>query len=66
MATELETLWEQHNSKLNTLTGKATVPAMRSGDPLAKEVHRDLLALAIWFDKEMERLTGRGNVAKSD
>jgi hypothetical protein len=54
---EFETLWEQHNSKLNTLIGKATVPAMRSGDPLAKEVHRDLLELATWFDEEMGRLT---------
>lgn len=53
----LETLWEQHNSKLNTIIGKATVPAMRSEDPLAKEVHRDLLELATWFDEEMERLT---------
>lgn len=61
MATKLETLWEQHNSKLNTLIGKATVPAMRSGDPLAKEVHRDLIELATWFDEQMEQLNDGDN-----
>lgn len=50
----LETFWEQHNQKLNTIIGKATGPAMRSGDPLAKEVHNDLLDLAIWVDEQFE------------
>lgn len=55
MAT-LNEFWEQHNSKLNTIIGKATVPAMRSGDPLAKEVHQDLLEFAIWVDEQLEAL----------
>jgi len=50
----LETFWEQHNSKLNAIIGKATVPAMRSGDPLAKEVHSDLLDFAHWVDEQFE------------
>ena len=52
----LETFWEQHNQQLNAIIGKATVPAMRSGDPLAKEVHQDLLDLAVWVDEQMEGL----------
>lgn len=52
----LETFWEQFNQKLNTIIGKATVPAMQSGDPLAKEVHHDLLDLATWVDEQMEEV----------
>ena len=37
-----------------SIIGKATVPAMRSGDPLAKEVHSDLLDLAHWVDEQFE------------
>lgn len=54
--TKLEAFWAQHNERLNTIIGKATVPAMRSGDPLAKEVHQDLLDFAIWVDEQMEEV----------
>lgn len=54
-AEQLKGFWEEHNRRLNTIIGKATVPAMRSGDPLAKEVHQDLLEFSIWVG----RTTGR-------
>ena len=56
----LEELWEQHNSKVNTLIGKLSVGAAQSGNPLVKEVHKDLIDFAHWFDEQMESTDNEG------
>jgi len=42
-------LWQQHNSKVNTIIGKLT---MARGIPIVKEAHQDLIDFAVWFDEE--------------
>lgn len=44
--------YNEHQERINEMIGKLTVPALR--DPLVREVHRDLIALSIWFDKNFE------------
>jgi hypothetical protein len=57
MNQQLEELWEAHNSKLDSLIGKLTVPAMQSNVPHVKQCHQELIDLANWFDEEMEKIT---------
>ncbi len=56
MNEKLEKLWEEHNSRLNQVIGKLTVPAMQGGNMYVKECHQELIDLANWFDEEMENL----------
>lgn len=53
MIEKLAVFWKEHNSRLNTIIGKATVPSMRTEDPLAKEVHLDLINFANWVDEQL-------------
>jgi hypothetical protein len=53
----MDEIWEQHNSKVNTIIGKLTA-AMVTRNPLVKEAHQDLIDFAIWFDEQMD---GGGN-----
>ncbi len=50
---DLDKVWEEHNSKLNTIIGKLT-GAMVTRNPLVKGAHQDLIDFAIWFDEQME------------
>jgi hypothetical protein len=56
MDNKLEKLWEEHNSKINRIIGKLTVPAMQNSAPYVKECHQELIDLANWFDEEMEKI----------
>jgi len=47
----MDEIWEQHNSKVNTIIGKLT---MARGIPIVKEAHQDLIDFAIWFDEQMD------------
>lgn len=55
MDAKLEKLWEEHNSKVNSIIGKLTVPAMQGGNTYVRECHQELIDLANWFDEEMEK-----------
>jgi hypothetical protein len=56
MNEELDKLWSEHNSKIDQIIGKLTVPAMQSSAPYVKECHQELIDLAHWFDEEMEKI----------
>jgi hypothetical protein len=58
MNSKLEVLWQEHNSKINSVIGKLTVPAMSTfkSDPLLREAHQDLIDFAAWFDEQMEKI----------
>jgi len=49
----MDEIWEQHNSKVNTIIGKLT-GVMVTRNPLVKEAHQDLIDFAIWIDEQME------------
>jgi hypothetical protein len=53
----LEEFWEEHNSKLNTIIGKLSVPAMQTNLPLVKECHRELIDFAGWVDDSLESVS---------
>lgn len=59
MDDELDKLWGEHNTKINTIIGKLMVPAMNRTDPQVTEAHQDLINFANWFDEEMEKLYER-------
>lgn len=52
----LETFQEQLNSKINTLIGKLSVPAMQTRHPMVMECHHELIDLGMWVDEQMEGL----------
>ena len=56
MNAQLEKLWEEHNSKVNSIIGKLTVPAMSGTTTYVKECHQELIDFAHWFDEEMEKI----------
>jgi len=49
----LDEIWEEHNSKVNTIIGKLTA-ALVTRNPMVKEAHQDLIDFAIWFDEQMD------------
>ena len=57
MNDKLEKLWGEHNSKINQIIGKLTVPAMQGGNTYVKECHQELIDFAHWFDEQMENLS---------
>ncbi len=53
MKKQLEKIWSEHNSKLNSIIGKLTIPAMQGNSPQVKQCHQELVDFANWFDEEM-------------
>jgi hypothetical protein len=54
---KLDAFWSEHNTKLNTIIGKLSVPAMMGGHPLVKQCHQELIDLAHWVDEQLEAIT---------
>jgi hypothetical protein len=52
----LETFWEQHNQRLNTIIGKLSVGAAVTREAHTLQSHHDLIDFAHWVDEQMEGL----------
>lgn len=42
----MDEIWEEHNSKVNTIIGKLTA-ALVTRNPMVKEAHQDLIDFAV-------------------
>ncbi len=49
----MDEIWEQHNSKVNTIIGKLSVGAAVTREPHTVQSHKDLIDFANWFDEQM-------------